>query len=466
MLQGNEDAMADPMPGKDSLPRHGKSGRNSVMKLFLTVLIAAGCLVTFAATAQPQGFNYDEANVPQYTLPDPLLGADGRSITNAARWEHGRRPEVLKLFEDHVYGRAPRRTAGLSHSVIETDRNALDGKATRKQIRIQLTAKRYGPRMDVLIYLPNQVKGPVPIFLGLNFYGNHTIHADPDIVIPVSWCRSNPGAGVVDNRATEKGRGKYSSRWAVDKILARGYGLATIYYGDIEPDHKDGWKSSLRSYHLAPGQTQPAPEEWGAVGAWAWGLSRAMDYFERDGKIDARRVAVLGHSRLGKTSLWAGASDERFALVISNDSGCGGAALSRRAFGETVKRINTSFPHWFNDNFNRYNDNESALPVDQHMLIALMAPRPVYVASAEDDKWADPNGEFLSARHAGPVYALFGKGGVGVETQPAVNTPVGDFIGYHVRTGKHDVTDYDWERYLDFADRHFKRAAAGNSKPN
>ena len=426
---------------------------------FARFAVATGLLIVSAhAFAQPKGFNYDEAKVPNYTLPDPLKFSDGTPVKTAKDWSNRRRAEVLKLFQREVYGAVPKRFGPLRYRVLSIDKNALGGKATRKQIQIQLTEKRYGPLVDLLIYQPNKVKGPVPAFVGYNFYGNHTVNPDPGIKIPDSWSRGNKSFGVENNRATGKGRGK-TGRWDIDQILDRGYALATMYYGDVEPDHAEGWMSSLRAYHIPPGRTTPAPEQWGAIAAWSYGLSRAMDYLEKDRDINHKQVAVIGHSRLGKTSLWAGASDERFAIVISNNSGCGGAALSRRRFGETVKRINTVFPHWFNENYNKYNDQEDSCPVDQHMLIALMAPRPVYVASAEKDQWADPNGEFTSAKLAEPVYALFGLKGLGVDKQPGLDQPVGNHIGYHYRTGKHDVLPYDWTQYLNFADRHFGRIA-------
>jgi hypothetical protein len=411
-----------------------------------------------AIAAQPNEANYDEAKIAPYTLPDPLALLNGEKVKDANTWIRQRRPEVLKLYETHVYGRSPGRPPKMSFEVTSTDARALGGKATRKEISVYFFGDKTGPKMDMLLYLPNQAQKPVPAFLGLNFGGNHAVHSDPGITLSQQWMREDKEGGVVENRATEKSRGKEASRWAVEKILDRGYALATIYYGDIEPDFAQGWKKGVRGAMLEKGKTEFAADDWGAIGAWAWGLSRALDYLETDKDIDAKHVAVMGHSRLGKTALWAGAQDERFAVVISNNSGEGGAALARRWFGETVERINTSFPHWFNGNFKKYNRDVNALPVDQHMLIALIAPRPAYVASAEQDLWADPRGEFLSAKHAEPVYQLFGKEGLAAEQMPTVNHPIGKAVGYHIRTGKHDVTDYDWDQYLNFADRHFGRA--------
>ncbi|MCH2211386.1 MAG: acetylxylan esterase [Fuerstiella sp.] len=399
-------------------------------------------------------FNYDESLVPRYELPNPLMTEDGRVVNSVEIWRSVRRPEILRLFEQHVFGRLPGINVRLrvrTHECTEV----FDHLAIREQQTVYLTDDDTGPSVDVLIYTPKKSVGPVPAFMGLNFGGNHTIDADPAIRLSKSLERKDQRRKTNGNRALEASRGLRSARWDIRKILSGGYGLVTAYYGDIDPDFDDGFQNGIHQLDPEKGPVR-AGDAGGSISAWAWGLSRILDTLETHPLIDGRRVAVFGHSRLGKTSLWAGATDERFRLVISNNSGCGGAALSRRRYGETVKRINTVFPHWFCRKHREYNDKENSLPVDHHQLLALMAPRAVYVASAQDDRWADPHGEMLSLYYAGPVFALFGKSGLPSADQIEIDRPLQVDVGYHERTGKHDVTSYDWTQYLKFADRHLK----------
>ncbi len=421
---------------------------NKYVFLFVCFII---CLKGNPVSAQEFVANYDESKVPHYTLPDPLVFDNGDKVLNEKDWER-RRAEILKTFQDVVYGISQAWKGEIIPFVLSSKTDALDGIAIRKEIRLTL---KHGPRelsMVMLLYLPKS-SDPVPLFLGYNFGGNHSVTHEPDILVTSSWMRNNAENGVTGNRASESGRGKAASAWQVKELISKGYGLATIYYGDVDPDFDDGFKNGVHGLF----DQRPDGSSWGSIAGWAWGLSRAMDYIETVPAVDRKKVIVTGHSRLGKTALWAGATDERFAIVISNNSGCGGAALSRRAFGETVERINTSFPHWFCDNFNKYNGKEETLPVDQHQLLSLIAPRPVYVASAEEDLWADPKGEFLSCVAASPVYKLLGTEGLPGVNMPEVNSPLAGTIGYHIRTGGHAVTLYDWIQYLDFADRHLKK---------
>jgi hypothetical protein len=401
-------------------------------------------LVSLGAASQTWKGNHDESKVKPYTLPDPLTLLSGKKVKTPKEWTKIRRPEVLGLFEHNVYGHTPASRIVPRYQVVSSDRDALDGKATRKQITISFPGHESGPKIHMLVYLPVNAKGPAPLFLGLNFGGNQTVHTDPGITLHDIWTREQ-----VRKATSEESRGRGASQWQVERILARGYGLATAYYGDIEPDFDGGIKYGVR-------RILPA-SDWGAIGAWAWGLSRMMDYLETDKDVDAKHVAVMGHSRLGKTALWAGAQDERFAIVISNDSGEGGAALSKRNFGEDIWRINNSFPHWFSTSYRQYSNKEADLPVDQHMLLALIAPRPLYVASAVEDLHSDPRGEFLSAVHAGPVYELLGRKGLGTDEMPGLHQPIMNTVAYHIRAGKHDVTAYDWDRYCDFADMHWRK---------
>lgn len=400
-------------------------------KLFSFLFVAALLMPSMGAVAQQK------------------YGAKPLEFESLKEWKKVHRPAIMDFFLTDVYGHYPQKQVTPRFELLEQSDKALGGKAVRKQVAIHLDG------MDtpilLLIYQPAGVKGKVPAFVGMNFKGNHQVNIDPEIIISAN-------APTGKDLGTDAPRGAASSRWPLEEIVGAGYAVATIYRGDVDPDHDDGFKNGIHPLFYRAGQTKPDAEEWGTIGAWAWGLSRVMDYLEQDKSIDHKRVAVIGHSRLGKTSLWAGATDERFAIVISNDSGCGGAALSARKVGETVAKINKSFPHWFCDNYNKYSDNEEALLVDQQGLIALIAPRPVYVASATEDTWADPEGEFLSALYASPVYELYGKKGLAVSSMPKPEQPsIEGYVGYHIRTGKHDITLYDWQQYIKFANQHFGR---------
>lgn len=422
-------------------------------KIALLILLLAGPLVGY-----PQDdINYDENRVPDYQLPELLVAKEGETITSAEEWMNIRRPEILSLFEEHVYGKIPATLRFSSWKVLEKSDNALMGRALRKQVQLTFQSNGKELRVNLLIFLPKNIER-APVFLGYNFFGNHTVTDDPKIILPTAWSRNSEKFNIYDHQPTKESRGAASSRWPLEKIIDAGYGLATMYYGEVDPD-KYGevgidFSDGVHPLLFEEGQTEPLPNEWGGISAWAWGLSRALDYLEKDRGVDGKRVAVMGFSRLGKAALWAGARDERFALVISNNSGSGGAALSRRRYGERLEHM--GFTHWFSKNFSQYHRNEDALPVDQHMLIALIAPRPVYVASAEDDLWADPKGEYLSAFHAGPVFELFGKKPFSSKRMPEVNCPIIATTGYHFRRGGHDITTYDWEQFIRFSDLHFK----------
>jgi len=423
------------------------------MKRF-TFFILLFFLISGATKAQRENIISDESKVPEYQLPDVLTRFNGKKVKTEKTWFKNQRPEIQEVFNEEVYGKVPGVIKISEVKVWETSENALNGQAIRKQVSLFFTKNDKSLEVNVLMYLPKSVE-KAPVFLAYNFNGNHTINNDPAIRLTESWVENDPSVGFINNQVTEQSRGFKSDSWPVEQIIKAGYGLVTVYYGDIDPDKND-LSDGVQPFFYKVGQTKPNADEWGSIAAWAWGLSRVMDYLETDKQVDAKNVAVLGHSRLGKAALWAGATDSRFAMVVSNESGCGGAALSKRAFGETLERINSSFPHWFCDNFKKYNDNEDQLPVDQHMLLAMIAPRPLYVASAEGDSWADPRGEFLSAKYASSVYELLGLAGLPVKEMPAVNQPVMGMIGYHIRSGKHDLTEYDWQQYLKFADKHLK----------
>ncbi|MBR1576409.1 MAG: DUF4886 domain-containing protein [Bacteroidales bacterium] len=399
--------------------------------------------------------NYDEALVPDYTLPDALTMQDGTPVRDAAQWYGRRRPELLALFEREMYGRMPGRPEGLHFQLVSEEDGALGGTAVRKEIRICFDASG-GHYMTVLLYLPRQAEGPVPVVVGANFHGNTAIIFDTGVSLPDS-------AQIARYRLyKEPFRGQEALSWPVALLLSRGYGLATFFKGDLDPEWDDGFTNGVQPLFYRDGQTCPDPDQWGAIGAWAWGYSRVLDYLETDPAVDAKRVITAGHSRLAKTALWAAVADPRFAMAFPNNSGCCGAAISRRRYGESLETMIRHYHYWYCANFAKYAADETALPFDQHELIALMAPRPVYVTSGSEDRWSDPRGEFIGAAEAARIYEFLGLPGLraedgsvlGPDDMPPVWQPrQRGLVGYHLRQGPHALTGWDWARMLDFADR-------------
>lgn len=401
---------------------------------------------------RPEHVNYDERAVPAYTLPDPLRMADGTRVGTADDFVRRRRPELLELFAREVYGRAPLHTA-LETREVARDDGALGGLATRVELDVTVRFERTDATLSfgLLAWLP-RLERPSPGFLGLNFAGNQTVHPDPAIRLSRGWAPYAPEIGLTEARASEASRGMHAPRWPVELAVSRGFAVVTAYAGDFAPDFPDG-TADVQRWLGAVGDDAP-----GSIALWAFGLSRMLDVLAFVEGIDSQRIAAIGHSRLGKAALWAAALDPRFALVVASSSGRAGAALSRRRFGESTRDLSMRFPHWFCRNFRRYDDREAALPVDQHELLALLAPRPFYLGNSEQDAWGDPHGELLAAVAVEPVYRLFGQRGVGVTPESLeLGRSYGERIGYHRRPGGHDLLPADFWHYLAFAERAFPR---------
>ncbi len=389
----------------------------------------------------------------QPDLPDPLAMLDGSKIASREPWNSQRRAELRRLFQHYMYGYLPPAPAPVTATLERVDRNTFGGRATRKDITLTFPPAN-APAIHLLLVVPNQRAQPAPVFLGLNFCGNYSTLPDPTIPPPTNWM-PNFCEGCTNNAPTEAGRGKSVDTWAMEQTLARGYAVATFYNGDLDPDKPD-FSDGIHAALARPGQPR-GPQDWGSIAAWAWGLHRAVDYLVTDADIDPARIAVFGHSRNGKTALLAGAFDDRIALVLSHQAGCGGTAPSRGRIGESVKQINDRFPHWFNDAFKQFNEQVDRLPFDQHCLIALCAPRPVLLSNATEDTWANPAGQFEMLVAADPVYRLLGVEGLAAKTMPETGRLLDSRLGFFIRAGKHSTTPADWKVFADFADRHFGR---------
>ena len=385
-------------------------------------------LCSYSLRSQELPPNYDESKVPDYVLPEVMKTTEGKLVKNKNEWERSRRGEILSLFENTIYGQMPKLFDSIKYSIKHENKTSMHGKAHLKEVLIEVFYRKKSVKIDLVLFVPTNVKKPVPAFLLINNRGKE--NTDP-------------------TRITK------SDFWPAEVVVDAGYAIAAFHVDDLAPDNKDLFMNGV--LQLYPEQLE-ADNGMRAIGAWAWGASRIMDYFEKDTLIDKSKVVLVGHSRGGKASLWAAAQDERFAIRVTNCSGNTGAALARRQFGERIAAINAAFPHWFNNNYKTFNNKENSLPVDQHMLISLIAPRPVYATNASEDLWADPKGTFLSLKNAEPVYELYALKSILPAALPQLDTPViKSPLAYHNRTGKHNLTLFDWMNFIQFADYHFKK---------
>jgi hypothetical protein len=434
----------------------------AILKGVLVSICAATCSQAYSQTAPAKPpaavvagipVNYDEAKVGIYTLPDVLTLSNGKKVTDKQTWINQRRPEIVKLFEEYQFGEMPPKPAGLNFNVFDKGTPVFNGEAIRKQVTVYFTKDTSDHKMDILIYLPAKTTKPVPLVLLLSFSPNSSLAVD-DAGIKKGFQWDKNGKKTPAGKATLGRLGKED----IERFTANGYAIATIYYGDIEPDFKLGYKYGIRGYYLKPGQAVPADNEWGAISAWAWGLSRAMDYLETDKQIDAKRVALQGISRLAKTVLWAGAHDTRFKMVIESCAGEGGGALSRRNFGENIAHMTDTSRYYyqFAPNWHKYANDFNASPVDAHMLVALMAPRPLLMQTGTTDLWSDPHGEFLAAVAAQPVYNLFGLQGPGNAQWPQGGDAALAYnpLGYYMHIGGHGTIPSDWDVYLNYVKKY------------
>jgi hypothetical protein len=429
-------------------------------KRWMGALLLSGAMVG-AQTPRPEApaslprevagipVNYDEAEVGTYTLPDPLVLKDGKPVKDAKTWTMRRRPEIVRIFETQQFGIAPSRPRGERFEVVEKGTEALGGKAIRKRVDIHLMANKSAPVIHLVEYLPAALKRPVPMLLTISFTAPSNMIDDPGL----------PEGEVWDAKTKTKvpaKTGRAFGKINVGAFLDAGIGVATFYYGDVEPDYADGFSQGIRRFYLKAGQKKRGPEDWGSIAAWAWGMSRVEDYFGADKDVDAKRVAIHGVSRLGKTVMWAGAHDQRFAAVIASCSGEGGAALSHRNYGETIAHLTapTRYPYQFAENYGKWGGFPDTAPMDAHMLVALIAPRPVLLQTGTTDFWSDPKGEFLAAVAAEPVYKLLGKQGLGTDMWPEAKMPVFHDIGYYMHDGGHGMVPGDWEVYVEFLTMH------------